>query len=144
MRSPWGAYVPLLSSLFLCNKVKKKRWAEIKFDPSRTDGWCFNVLAGELDPETQAILKSGTVGRKGGICSITQSPIPLSYIRSEGRANRLRSRLICVVADGPKGRVYLTPTLLDEEAANVTVPELCRYPEDCAPTPALTLESPAQ
>ena len=130
-----GAYVPLLSSYYVCNKIKKKSWAQIVLDQKRTDGWRFEVVSGEPDVETHVKLKQGTVGRKGGICSITSTPISLSYIRSEGRAGRLRSRLICIIADSPRGRIYLSPTELDEKVGDIPVPETVGLEQELATNP---------
>jgi len=36
--------------------------------------------------------------------------MPLEYIRTEGKAGRMGARLMGVVADGPRGRIYLSPS----------------------------------
>ncbi|MEW3612139.1 hypothetical protein, partial [Pseudomonas aeruginosa] len=56
-------------------------------------------------------LKKGTsAGKWGGYkCLISESPISYEYIRKEGVAGRLSVRLMAVVVEGRKGRIYLTP-----------------------------------
>ncbi len=61
----------------------------------------------------------GTVSGSGARCLACDSSIELKYIRSEGRADRIGSRLIAVVAQGKRGREYLPPTQEHERAARV-------------------------
>jgi putative DNA methylase len=37
-------------------------------------------------------------------------PIPFDYVRKEGKAGRIKARLMAIVAEGKRGRVYLSPT----------------------------------
>lgn len=43
-------------------------------------------------------------------CLLSGAPINTKYIRAEACAGRVGSRLMAVVADGPKGRIYFSPT----------------------------------
>ena len=40
---------------------------------------------------------------------IINSPIPFTYIRNEGKAGRLGIQPVAVVADGKRGRLFLSP-----------------------------------
>ncbi|GIJ37370.1 DUF1156 domain-containing protein [Micromonospora andamanensis] len=51
----------------------------------------------------------GTVSRTGAICIGCAEPVPLSYVRSEGRAKRIGAQLMAIVAEGRRRRVYLPP-----------------------------------
>ena len=51
------------------------------------------------------------------------SPMDYKYIRSEGFAGRMGQKLMAIVAEGPKGRAYLTPTKEMERTALDVVPE---------------------
>jgi putative DNA methylase len=51
------------------------------------------------------------------------SPIEPKYIKSEGRAGRMGARLMAVVAEGQRGRVYLPPTADMEEVAAQAKPD---------------------
>ncbi len=62
--------------------------------------------------------KLGTVNRNGAVCLLTGSPIPLEYIREEGRAGRMGTRLLAIVADAPQGRVYVGADERHESIAN--------------------------
>ena len=57
--------------------------------------------------------KRGTKSGGSGspfLCLMSGSPMPFDYLRAEGKAGRLGSRLLAVVAEGDRERVYLTPT----------------------------------
>ncbi|WP_231874912.1 DUF1156 domain-containing protein [Acetobacter cerevisiae] len=107
-----GAMVPLVSSFMLSTKEGKKAWAEIVHDANAPDGWRFEVRTGDLSAEEEARLKKGTIGRSGGgVCALTGSAMPFSYIRQEGKGIGLGNRLMAIVAEGKKGRIYLAPTV---------------------------------
>ena len=48
-------------------------------------------------------------------------PIDGDYIKSESKQGRIGQKLLAVVAQGSRGRVYLPPDSLQEQAANVDV-----------------------
>ena len=50
------------------------------------------------------------------------SPITGDYIKAEGRAKRMRARLMAVVAEGDRGRIYLAPTTEQTETAKKAIP----------------------
>lgn len=98
-----GAHVPLVRSFWLSTKAGKKAWVEPVVDQS-TMTYRFAVRTGVGEP------RAGTVSRNGGVCLLTGSPMPLEYVRAEGKAGRISSRLMAMVAEGPGGRTYLPPT----------------------------------
>ncbi|NWG75956.1 MAG: DUF1156 domain-containing protein, partial [Rubrivivax sp.] len=53
---------------------------------------------------------------------LSGSPIEGKYIKAEAQAGRLGSRMIAVVAEGKRGRVYLSPTPEHEAAASPDAP----------------------
>ena len=56
-------------------------------------------------------------------CPMSDAPIPGDYIKAEGRAGRMGARLMAIVAEGDRSRVYLAPTAEQEAAARKVVPE---------------------
>ena len=56
-------------------------------------------------------------------CLMSDAPIPGDYIKAEGRAGRMGSRLMAIVAEGDRSRVYLPPTPEQEAAARQAAPE---------------------
>lgn len=102
-----GVHTPLVSSFVLSKKAGKEAYVEpIIFG----DEYKFVVRTGRA-PEG---LSDGTVGRKGAKCLLSGVPIPLTYIRSQGKQKRIGQRLMAMVLDGPKGRIYLQPEESDE------------------------------
>ena len=110
-----GAHVPLVRSFVLSSKKGKRACVEPVVDPSGC-AWRFTVRSGSGTPP------EGTVGRRGGRCLLTGAPMPFDHIRSEGRAGRMGQRLLAVVAEGKRGRVYLEPTAEMEEVARQAEP----------------------
>ncbi|MFZ5619326.1 MAG: DUF1156 domain-containing protein [Pseudomonadota bacterium] len=116
-----GAHVPLVSTFLLSSKEGKKSWVDIVRDPAAADGWRFEVRAGTPSKEQEAQLKLGTKAGKGQafICAISGSPIPRDYIQEEGKAQRLGARLMAIVAEGAKGRIYIAPDVEHERVSAV-------------------------
>lgn len=125
VRSPNPAYahieVPLASTFLLSTKPGKEAWVEpviegqsYRFEVKTSDG--------RRKPPTSA--KNGTkVGRGGNFtCLLSDTAIPVQYIREEGLAGRMGQRLMAVVAEGPRGRVYLTPREQDVRVAEAAKP----------------------
>ena len=106
-----GAHVPLVRSFVLSSKRGKEAWVEPVKD--QTGDYQFHVQSGNGLPP------NGTIGRRGGQCLLTGEPIPLPHIRAEGRAGRMGTRLMAVVTEGSRGRVYLDPTKDVEHVARV-------------------------
>jgi putative DNA methylase len=111
-----GAHVPLVRSFWLCTKSGKKAWVEPVVDQS-TMTYRFEVRSGNGEP------REGTVNRNGGVCLFTGSPMPLDYVRAEGKAGRFGSRLLAIIAEGARARVYLAPTNEHECAAQTASPD---------------------
>ncbi|WP_292046583.1 MULTISPECIES: DUF1156 domain-containing protein [unclassified Brevundimonas] len=113
-----GAMVPLASSFVLSSKAGKEAVVHMVHDAAAPDGWRFEVQQGGVSGEDLAAAKDGTIGRAtGGTCALTGAPMPFKYVREEGRAGRMGVRLMAVVAEGDRSRLYLTPTSEQEEAA---------------------------
>jgi len=115
VKSPNPAFshmdVPLARSFVLSSRKGKEAWVEPVVDGDR---YTFEVRFGE--PSDEAL--QGTVVRSGGTCILSQTAIPFKYIRNEAKNGRMGQKLMAVVAEGKKGRVYLSPTESDEDVAN--------------------------
>ena len=103
-----GAMVPLVSSFMLSTKPGKKVWVKIENDAVAKGGWRFALHSGVLSKDEEKKLKEGTIGRKnGGTCVLTGATMPFSYIREQARKDGFGIRLMAIVAEGAKGRIYL-------------------------------------
>ena len=126
--------MPLVKSFWLGKKKGKERY--VVPIPVREEKRVRFEIGG---PE--GIPRDGTVGRTGAVCLICGTPVPLSYIREEGKARRMGAQLMAIAAEGPRQRYYIAPTQEHEEAADVPRPddvpeaELSNNPRDIkAPT----------
>jgi putative DNA methylase len=104
-----GTHVPLVRSFWLANKRNRKTWLEPIIDGQ---SYSFQVKSGTEGPSVE-----GTVSRSGATCLITGSAIPFSYIREQGKQGKLGIRLLAIVAEGTRGKIYLPPNSQHEEMA---------------------------
>lgn len=117
-----GAHVPLISTYWLSSKKGKLVWLEPVIDKAACT-YRFDVRTGT--PEDREVISAGTkLGRGAKFrCLLTDEPLEDSYIKSEAKAGRLGYRLLAVVAEITRGRVYLPPSDNHIYAANVTAPD---------------------
>lgn len=119
-----GAMVPLVSSFMLSTKEGKKAWVEIVLDPEAQDGWRFEVKTGKLTKGEEERLAKGTKTGRGSnfSCALTAAPINGDHVKSEGKAGRLGARLMAIVAEGDRSRIYLSPVKPHEKIADTARP----------------------
>nr|WP_314572392.1 DUF1156 domain-containing protein [uncultured Pseudomonas sp.] len=99
--------VPLVSTFTLSQMKGNEAYIEPVVEG---DSYHFSVKIGT--PPVSA--KEGTAaGKRGGfLCLLSNAPMDYKYIRAEGSSGRMGQRLMAIVAEGSRGRVYLAP---DEE-----------------------------
>ncbi len=123
VKSPNPAFlhidVPLASTFMLSTKAGKEAYIEPIID---RDGYRFTVRAGRLADYDK--VKNGTSAgkRHAFVCLMSEVPISYDYIRQEGKAGRMGSKLMAIVAEGDRGRVYLSPDILHEQIARQAKP----------------------
>lgn len=115
-----GCHVPLVSSFWLSTKPGKEAWIEPVVDGK---SYRFEVRTGK--PRDKAAVDDGTkLGRGANFrCVLSDSPLSPDYIKAEGMAGRMGARLMAVVCEGDRGRVYLPPIPEHEEIARQVKPE---------------------
>lgn len=123
VKSPNPAYsqveIPLVASFVLATKPGKEAYVEPIVDGH---SYRFKVKMG-LPPESA---KRGTkVPGKGSgfMCIASNSPVDGNYVKSEAQAGRMKSKLMTVVTEGPRGRIYLDPDAAQEALALSAIPE---------------------
>ena len=122
VKSPNPAFanvdVPLASTFVLSTKKGKEAYVE----PIIENGaYRFSIRAA-TPPETA---KRGTKAGGSGsafLCLVSGVPMPFEYLRSEAKAGRMSARLMAVIAEGDRGRVYLEPTKEQEDIARAATP----------------------
>ena len=123
VKSPNPAFanvdVPLASTFMLSTKVGKEAYVEPVIEGT---GYRFSVKLGK--PRNAESAKAGTkLARANFACLMSGTPVAGDYIKAEGKAGRMGVRLIAIVAEGERGRVYLSPTEAMESVASEAKPE---------------------
>jgi putative DNA methylase len=123
VKSPNPAFakvdVPLASTFMLSTKAGKEAYLEPIVEGG---GYRFTVKVGR--PKDAESAKNGTKLARGANfeCLMSGTPIAGDYIMAEGKAGRLGTRLMAIVAEGDRGRVYLPPTVEHEALARDAKP----------------------
>jgi len=118
VKSPNPAYadvdVPLATTFMLSAKKGKEAYVE----PVIENGdYRFIVKVGK--PTDIEHVKKGTKLSRGANfqCLMSGAPLAGEYIKAEGKSRRLGARLMAIVAEGKRGRIYISPTIEQEKAA---------------------------
>jgi putative DNA methylase len=123
VRSPNPAFgdveVPLASTFVFSTKAGKEAHVEPIVE---NGGYHFTVKMG--NPKDAERAKNGTKLSRGANfqCLVSGTPIPGDHIKAEGKAGRMGARLMAIVAESERGRVYLPPMPEHEEAAREASP----------------------
>ena len=123
VKSPNPAFshvdVPLASTFILSSKEGKESWVEPIVEG---DSYRFTIRTGT--PSEEANEGTKAKGRGANFrCILSDVPISGDYIKAEGQAGRMGARMMAVVAEGHRGRVYLAPTTDMENVAKSAKPE---------------------
>lgn len=101
--------------------LSKKKGKEWHVEPVREDGEVrFVVAPGKATQD-------GTVNRRGATCVHCGAPIAFDHIREESREGRMGAKLMAIVAEGQRGRIYIAPDEVQIAAADVPMPD--DYPQ---------------
>ena len=124
VKSPNPAFstveVPLVSTFMLSTKPGKEVYVEPVIEQGN---YLFTVKTSKPTDAERA--KNGTKLSRGAnfACIMSGTPMDSDYIKSEGKAGRMGARLMAIVAEGQRGRVYLAPTPEHEAVALNAKPE---------------------
>jgi resolvase-like protein len=123
--------VPLASTFVLSTKTGRETYVEPVVEGDR---YRLTVKVGR--PKNAEAAKDGTKLSRGANfkCVMSETPITGDYIKAEGEAGRMDARLIAIVADGERGRIYLAPTPEMEVAARKAAPTWKPEVEICGST----------
>lgn len=109
VKSPNPAFnhvdVPLVSNFILGSKVGREAYVQPVVEGAH---YQFKVKVGLPPPEAQS--GTGAGKRKAFRCLMSDTPIDYDYIRLEGKAGRMGQKLMAIVAEGVRCRIYLAPT----------------------------------
>lgn len=122
--------MPLLNSFAVSRKSGREVWLRAEPDPA-SRSVAFAVETGPGCPS------DGTVNRRGATCLVCHTTIPLAEVRKAAKSDGLGSQLLCTVAEGQRGRIYLDAD--DEQVAAAHVDNPDDVPETSLPTAALDI-----
>lgn len=125
VKSPNPAFskvdVPLASTFMLSTKPGKEAYV----NPIIENGsYRFTVMMGK--PQNTKTTNNGT--KSGGshspfLCLMSGAPMTFEYVRNEGMSGRMGSRLMAIIVEGERERIYLPPTDEVEAVAKQAKPE---------------------
>ncbi|MBP7569100.1 MAG: DUF1156 domain-containing protein [Acidobacteria bacterium] len=135
VKSPNPAFadveVPLASTFILSTKANKEAYVEPVIEGG---GYRFTVKVGKPPEEAKRGTRSGGSG-SSFLCLMSGTPMPFKYLRTEAKAGRMGARLMAIVAEGDRSRVYLSATSAVESIALSAKPH--DVPETELPAKAL-------
>lgn len=101
--------------------LSKKKGKEWHVEPVCEGGEVsFEVAPGKATQD-------GTVNRRGATCVHCGAPVAFDHIREESREGRMGAKLMAIVAEGQRGRIYVAPDEAQIVAADVPMPD--DYPQ---------------
>jgi putative DNA methylase len=129
--------MPLARSWWLGKKKGKVAYVvpSVVPDPIHPSGQQVTFTIGHDRASVPTVDTDGTVSKTGARCLACDAAADLKYVRAEGRSGRLGARLVAVVAEGRRQRIYLAPTGEHVKAADVERPD--DVPEASLPAEAL-------
>lgn len=116
--NPACGHEAILVRSFNLSKKKGKEW---HVEPVCEGGEVrFEVAPGKA-------MHDGTVNRRGATCVHCGAPFAFDHIREESREGRMGAKLMAIVAEGQRGRIYIAPDEVQIAAADVPMPD--DYPQ---------------
>ena len=130
-----GCEMPLASSFVLSKKKGKEAWVKPIPTGDHVD---FEVQQGKCPKEYESF----KVGRSAIFkCPCCGEITTDAYVKKNGQLHKIGAQLMAVVAEGRRGRIYLTPDEEQRLAASVVKPE--DYPDGSMPTNPRWFSPPA-
>jgi putative DNA methylase len=119
-----GIEMPLVRSWWLGTKKGKEAYVVpvVVDDADAPSGRRVEFAIGHDKAKGPTASTDGTLGRQGAVCVACQFAVERKYLRDEGRAKRLGSQLLAIVADGNRRRIYIAPDAEHVSAADVPRP----------------------
>ncbi len=122
VKSPNPAFshvdVPLASTFILSSKEGKESYVHPVVEGDR---YRFTVKVGTPTEEAERGTKAP--GRGANFrCIVSDAVVDGNYIKAEGQAGRMGAKLMAIVAEGVRGRIYLSPTTEIEALARSAIP----------------------
>jgi putative DNA methylase len=125
--------VPIASSFLLSAKPGKEAWLEPVVDKKNKQVE-FLVRGGSSAGAIEKAKNGTKVGRANFQCLLSDAAIDAAYVRRCAKQGKMGSQLIAIVAEGPRGRVYLPSDEKQRSTASAAKPAW--KPDGLVPTPS--------
>ncbi|MCL1994395.1 MAG: DUF1156 domain-containing protein [Spirochaetes bacterium] len=113
-----GAQMPLVSSYWLSKKKGKEAWVEPIVDKNS------KMVSFQVKTGKGKVPDSPKVGRGAQFCcEVCKQIAGEKYIKNESMSGRMTAKLIAIVAEGTKNRVYLSPLDEHEKIVKTAIPK---------------------
>ena len=127
-------YVPLIRSFVLSKRKGKECWVE---PVENGNGYSFSIREGKM-PEH---VIDGTISRSGGRCVVSNSPLTLKHVREMAKRGKMSHRLMAVVLEGDRERVYVSPENISSATEKIEYD--LRRPTNLMPLKHRNFQTPA-
>jgi len=111
-----GCEMPLANSFILSQSPRDDVYLQPIINGSDIK---YTVKYGKIPKE----IPQPKTGRGSFQCICCGTHIKGVYIQTEGRAKRIGSQLLAIVADSEQGRLYLSPDVISSHFSNIPIPE---------------------
>jgi putative DNA methylase len=122
VKSPNPAFasidIPLSSTFLLSTKKGKEAFVEPIVEK---DGYTFVVRMG-LPRDMEKCARGTKLSQGSFECIMSSTPFSYGYVDEEASAGRMSAKLMAVVVEGKRNRIYLSPTAEMEDVARSAVP----------------------
>ncbi|QPI86372.1 DUF1156 domain-containing protein [Rhodobacterales bacterium HKCCA1288] len=131
-----GAHVPIAATFVL----SKKKGAEAFIEPvvDKSSGKVDFLVRYSGDKDLLNTAAQGTKKGRGAnfVCLLSNSPITPDYVKKCGQRGEIGTKLMCIVAEGDRKRIYASPTVEHERIAThlarpdineITLPQHSQY-----------------
>ncbi len=110
-----GVHVPLVRSFKLAGQ--KRQVSVLPITDRHNSTFKFTIV------EDKSHEPDGTMSRKGGVCLLSDAPMPFAYIREQAKLGNMHSRLMAIVTEGNRAREYHAPNDAHVRAAEQAKPD---------------------
>lgn len=99
-----GLPMPLLKTFQISKKRNNEHWIKPVID------YGAKRVSFVIQKHSSGVPEDGTVDRNGVVCIACNNAVPLSYVREQARAGNMKEQMTAIVAEGDRGRLYVSPT----------------------------------
>ena len=120
-----GCEMPLASSFVLSKKKGNEAWVEPIIDGDKVR---FEVRKGKCPSDKETMKQGRSAIFKCVFCGEVTTD---EYTKSKGMSHEIGAQLMAIIAEGDKGRLFISPDDIHNNAANVEKPD--EYPDGMMP-----------